>query len=60
MELLIEPSRGIYPIYADRGQFDQVIINLVVNARDAMPGGGSITIKSSNTEFETSTQRGMI
>ena len=58
VELLIEPSRGIYPIYADRGQFDQVIINLVVNARDAMPGGGSITIKSSNTEFETSTQRG--
>ena len=58
VELNIEPARETYPIQADRGQFDQVIINLVVNARDAMPGGGSIIIKTENSELTESVQRG--
>ena len=38
-------------IFADRGQIEQVIINLCVNARDALPGGGHITISTSRTEI---------
>jgi len=58
VELVIEHGKSLPAVKADRGQFDQVIINLAVNARDAMPGGGSLTIRSSHAELETPVQRG--
>jgi PAS domain S-box-containing protein len=45
---LVEPRLG--PVNADRAQIEQVIMNLAVNARDAMPNGGTLTLDAKNVE----------
>ena len=51
IKIIMIPGHELWEIYMDASQMDQIIMNLVVNAQDAMPDGGSITIETQNTEL---------
>src|SRR6185503_1969424 len=52
IQLSTHLSADLGAIEADRGHLEQVLLNLVVNARDAMPGGGALTIETRNEALE--------
>jgi signal transduction histidine kinase len=52
IEMKIVPGRAIGRVNADSGYVGQVLMNLVINARDAMPNGGKLTIATSNVTLD--------
>src|ERR1700677_3609846 len=57
IDLVMVPDPALGAVRADPGQIDQVIMNLAVNARDAMPQGGKLTIETANVALDDSFAR---
>ncbi len=58
IDLSVDYDAGIWPISADATQLKQVLLNLCVNARDAMPNGGGVHITATNVNVAPGTQHG--
>src|SRR6516162_9028125 len=54
IELRIVAGPDLGKVHADSGQLEQVILNLAVNSRDAMPDGGTLILETQNVELEES------
>jgi PAS domain S-box-containing protein len=57
IDLRMVLGSGLHPVKADPTQVEQVILNLAVNARDAMPAGGRLTVETANAELDESFTR---
>jgi signal transduction histidine kinase len=52
IELRVEGGKGLWAVNVDPTQIDQIVLNMAVNARDAMPMGGKLTIETANVRLD--------
>ncbi len=52
IEVKLHPADNLWPALVDAGQVDEAILNLAINSRDAMPGGGKLTIETQNANLD--------
>ena len=53
IELVVEPAPDLWNVHVDRSLLEQAIMNLVINARQAMPTGGGLTIQTANLDVKS-------
>jgi signal transduction histidine kinase/CheY-like chemotaxis protein len=57
IEIVSSPTSDTCPVHADRGQIDQILMNLALNSRDAMPDGGTLLIETETVELDVGDPR---
>jgi PAS domain S-box-containing protein len=58
VQLVIDVADGAWPVRVDAAEFETALVNLVINARDAMPDGGSVTVRVSNIYIDDGKRKG--
>lgn len=58
VQLFIDVANNIWPVTADSAEFETALVNLIINARDAMPSGGSVTVQANNIHIDDGVHKG--
>jgi CheY-like chemotaxis protein len=58
VQLRIDLDDGIWPVMVDPAELETALVNLIINARDAMPEGGSVTVRASNIHIDDGVRKG--
>lgn len=58
VQLVIDVADGIWSVMVDAAEFETALVNLVINARDAMPDGGSVIVSASNIRVDNGDRKG--
>jgi CheY-like chemotaxis protein/rRNA processing protein Gar1 len=58
VQLRIDLDDGLWPVMVDPAELETALVNLIINARDAMPGGGSVTVRARNTQIDDGVRKG--